>query len=72
MKESEGFKHWLLPDHLSFLLLFPAILWSWSSPSLLSIIVVLCLYWITLLYDVAEEKIPYLKRLELRIKRGED
>jgi len=64
------FKHWLLPDHLSFLLLFPAILWSWSSPTPLSIITVQCLYWITLLYDVAEEKISYLKRLELRLKEA--
>ena len=56
-----GFKHWVLPDHVSFILLFVAVLFQqW--------ILAMILYWFTFLYDVAEEQIEVLKKLELWAK----
>ena len=68
MKLTKMFKHWLLPDHISFLLLFPAILWCAIAPSCWSFFSAGVLYSFTLLYDIAEEKISFLKKLELKLK----
>jgi len=63
-----AFRHWLLPDHLSFLALFPALLWCAVDPCYWSFFTASALYWFTFLYDVVEEKVDALKRLELRLK----
>jgi len=67
----KAFKHWLLPDHLSFLALFPVLVWWIVTPSHAIFLGACALYWFTLLYDVAEEKIACLKTLELRLKNYE-
>lgn len=64
----KAFKHWLLPDHLSFLLLFPFLVWCAVAPCCWSFFGAGFLYWFTFLYDVLEEKVEALKRLELLLK----
>lgn len=57
----EKFRHWLLPDHLCFILLFfSLIMQQWITS--------LVLYAFTFCYDVLEEQIPLLKEIELKIK----
>ena len=70
MTKLKAFKHWLLPDHLSFLLLCPALVWCAMSPCYWSFFTAGMLYTFTLLYDVMEEHIAFLKRLELRLKEA--
>jgi len=57
------FKHWILPDHLSFIALFFSILFQqWT--------LTMVLYVFTFLYDVAEEQVAILKKLELWAKQS--
>lgn len=58
-----AFRHWILPDHLSFIGLFIALL-------LQQWIAAMILYWFTFLYDVAEEQSTTLKKLELWAKQS--
>jgi len=56
-----AFKHWLLPDHLSFILLFFALILQQWIPAII-------LYLFTFIYDILEECIPLLKKLEMKLK----